>query len=133
MLPRIRLFQDCAGMRSIRERIESSGSESDSIGSDEDKDRRQVCVTTASGQERSDKYHLTWKKNTGEGDGRDRGGKPKACTHCGSTRHDDRGCWQRRARSAVVKGTLRTDVITPVLLVEKFMKAGNARWKSFTT
>ena len=82
-------------VRVIREQIESSGSESDSIGSDENKDRRRVCVTTASGQERSDKDHRTWQKNTGEGDGRDRGGKPKACTHCGSTRHDDRGCWQR--------------------------------------
>ena len=82
-------------VRVIRERIESSGSESDSIGSDEDKDRRRVCVTTASGQERSDKDHRTWRKNSGEGDGRDRCGKPKACTHCGSTRHDDRGCWQR--------------------------------------
>uniref|UniRef100_A0AAV1TQ32 CCHC-type domain-containing protein n=1 Tax=Peronospora matthiolae TaxID=2874970 RepID=A0AAV1TQ32_9STRA len=82
-------------VRAIRERIESSGSELDSIGSDEDKGRRRVCVTTTSGQERSDQDHRTWQKNTGEEDGRGRGGKPKACTHCGSTRHDDRGCWQR--------------------------------------
>uniref|UniRef100_A0AAV1U935 Uncharacterized protein n=1 Tax=Peronospora matthiolae TaxID=2874970 RepID=A0AAV1U935_9STRA len=40
-------------VRAIRERIESSGSESDSMGSDEDKNRRRVCVTTTSGQERS--------------------------------------------------------------------------------
>ena len=28
-------------------------------------------------------------------DDRDRGVVPKACTHCGSKRHDDRGCWKR--------------------------------------
>ena len=82
-------------VRTIRERIESSGSEPDLSGSDEDKDHRRVCVTTTSGQERSDQDRRTWQKNAGEEDGRDRGGKTKACTHCGSTRHDDRGCWQR--------------------------------------
>uniref|UniRef100_A0AAV1TPK1 Uncharacterized protein n=1 Tax=Peronospora matthiolae TaxID=2874970 RepID=A0AAV1TPK1_9STRA len=51
-------------VRQIRERIERSGSESDSIGSDEDKDRSRVCVTTTSGQERSDQDHRTWQKNT---------------------------------------------------------------------
>uniref|UniRef100_A0AAV1UJF5 Uncharacterized protein n=1 Tax=Peronospora matthiolae TaxID=2874970 RepID=A0AAV1UJF5_9STRA len=76
-------------VRAIRERIESSESELDSIGSDEDKDRRRVCVTTTSGQEISDQDHRTWQKNTSEEDRRDRGGKSKACTHCGSTRHDD--------------------------------------------
>ena len=82
-------------VRAIRERIESSGSESDSIEFDEDKDRRRICVTTAAGQEKSERDHRTWQKKTVEGDGHDRSGKPKACTHCGSTRHDDRGCWQR--------------------------------------
>uniref|UniRef100_A0AAV1TG54 Uncharacterized protein n=1 Tax=Peronospora matthiolae TaxID=2874970 RepID=A0AAV1TG54_9STRA len=42
-------FKTARAARAIRERIESSGSESDSIGSDEDKDRRQLCMTTTSG------------------------------------------------------------------------------------
>uniref|UniRef100_A0AAV1TR44 CCHC-type domain-containing protein n=1 Tax=Peronospora matthiolae TaxID=2874970 RepID=A0AAV1TR44_9STRA len=88
-------YKTARAVRAILKRIERSDSESDSIGSDEDKDRRRVCVTTTSGQERSDQDHRVWQKNTGEEDGRDRGLKPKACTHCGSTRHDDRGCWQR--------------------------------------
>uniref|UniRef100_M4BNC0 Uncharacterized protein n=1 Tax=Hyaloperonospora arabidopsidis (strain Emoy2) TaxID=559515 RepID=M4BNC0_HYAAE len=82
-------------VRAIREKVESSGSESDSIESDEDMDRRWVCVTTTPGQEKSDKDHRPWQKNNGERDGHDCGGRSKACTHCGSTRHDDRGFWKR--------------------------------------
>uniref|UniRef100_A0AAV1VA30 Uncharacterized protein n=1 Tax=Peronospora matthiolae TaxID=2874970 RepID=A0AAV1VA30_9STRA len=65
-------------VKAIREWI---GSESDSIGSDEDKDRRRVFVTTTSCQERSEQDHRTWQKNTGEEDRRERNGKLKACTH----------------------------------------------------
>uniref|UniRef100_A0AAV1V010 Retrotransposon gag domain-containing protein n=1 Tax=Peronospora matthiolae TaxID=2874970 RepID=A0AAV1V010_9STRA len=68
-------FKNSRAVRAICRRIESSGSELDSIDSDEDKNRRRVCVTTTSGQERSDKDHRTWQKNTGEEDRRDRGGK----------------------------------------------------------
>ena len=82
-------------VREICEKVESSGSESNSIGSDKDMDRRRVCVTTTSYQEEPDKDHRTWQKNTVEGDGHDRGGRSKACYHCGSNRHDDRGCWKR--------------------------------------
>uniref|UniRef100_A0AAV1VNF3 CCHC-type domain-containing protein n=1 Tax=Peronospora matthiolae TaxID=2874970 RepID=A0AAV1VNF3_9STRA len=82
-------------MRSIREKVESSGSESESIGSEEEVDRRRVCVTTTPDPEIPNKDHRTWQKNTGEGEGRDQSGRSKECTHCGSTRHDDRGCWKR--------------------------------------
>uniref|UniRef100_A0AAV1V2L2 Uncharacterized protein n=1 Tax=Peronospora matthiolae TaxID=2874970 RepID=A0AAV1V2L2_9STRA len=47
-------YKSARAVRAIRERIESSGSESDSIGSDEDKDHRRVCVATTSGQNISD-------------------------------------------------------------------------------
>uniref|UniRef100_M4C1Q6 Uncharacterized protein n=1 Tax=Hyaloperonospora arabidopsidis (strain Emoy2) TaxID=559515 RepID=M4C1Q6_HYAAE len=58
-------------------------------------DRRRVCITTTSDQEKQDKDHRTWQKNTGERDGDDRGGRSKECIHFESTRHDDRGCWKR--------------------------------------
>ena len=78
-------------VRAIREKVESNGWESDSIGSDEVMDRRRVRVTSTPDQEKSNKDHRTWQKNTGEGDEHDRGGRSKACTHCGSTRHEDEG------------------------------------------
>ena len=40
-------------VRAIREKVENSGSELDSIGSDEDMDRRRVCVATTSEQKKS--------------------------------------------------------------------------------
>ena len=78
-------------VRAIREKVGSSGSESESIGSEEDVDRHRVCVATTSDQEKPNKDRRTWQKNTGEGEGRDRSGRSKACTHCGSNRHDYRG------------------------------------------
>ena len=84
--------QDDSGGTSDPREVENSGLESESIGSEEEVDRRRVCVTTTPNQEKPNKDHRTWQKNTGEGEGRDRSGLSKACTHCGSTRHDDRGC-----------------------------------------
>ena len=59
-------------IRVVREKVESSGSESESIGSDEDTDRRRVCVTTTPDQGTPDKDRRVWQKNTGDGDDRDR-------------------------------------------------------------
>ena len=53
-------------VRAIREKVESSGSESEIIGSDEDMDRRRVRVTTTPDQEKLIKDHRTWQKNNGE-------------------------------------------------------------------
>ena len=58
-------------VRAIREKVESSGSESESIGSEEEVDRRRVCIITTSDQEKSNKDHRTWQKNTVEGERRD--------------------------------------------------------------
>ena len=46
-------------VRAIRERVESSGLESNSIGSDEDMNRRRVFVTATPDQEKYDKDHRT--------------------------------------------------------------------------
>ena len=40
-------------VRAIREKVESSGSESESIGSEKEVDRRRVCVTTTPDQEKN--------------------------------------------------------------------------------
>ena len=82
-------------IRAMHEKVESSGSESESNGSEEEMDRRRVCVTTTFDREKPDKNNRTWQKNTGERDGHDRGGRSEACTDCGYTRHNDRGCWKR--------------------------------------
>ena len=62
-------------VRAIREKVESSGSESESIGSEEEVDRRRACVTLTPDQGKPNKDHLTWQKNTGEGEERDRSGR----------------------------------------------------------
>uniref|UniRef100_M4B5J3 Uncharacterized protein n=1 Tax=Hyaloperonospora arabidopsidis (strain Emoy2) TaxID=559515 RepID=M4B5J3_HYAAE len=89
-------------VRVIREKVESSGSESESIGYDEDVDRRRFFLTTTPDQAKSNKNRRTWQKNTGERNGHDRGGRSKVCTHCGSTRHDNQGRWKRRRTKSVV-------------------------------
>ena len=75
-----------------QEKVESSGSESESIGSEEEVDCHRFCVTTISDQEKPNKDHRTWQENAGGKKERDRSGRSKACTHCGSSRQDDRGC-----------------------------------------
>ena len=72
------LSKPARAVRAIRKRVKSSGSESDSIGSDEDVDRRQVFLTATPDQEELDKDHRTWQKNAGEWDGHGSGGRSKA-------------------------------------------------------
>uniref|UniRef100_A0AAV1TFN8 Uncharacterized protein n=1 Tax=Peronospora matthiolae TaxID=2874970 RepID=A0AAV1TFN8_9STRA len=88
------MFKTTRVVLAIREKVENGGSESESTGSEDDLDRRRVCVTTTPDQDHPNKEQRTWQKNTGEGEGRNRSGRSKVCAHCGSTRHDVRGCWK---------------------------------------
>ena len=54
------LSKTARSVREIREKVESSGSGSNLAGSDEDMDRRRVCVTTTPDREKSDEDHRTW-------------------------------------------------------------------------
>lgn len=100
-------------VRAIHIENGNSGSESESSGSEVEVDRRRVfsAMTHAPAEKPRD-----YRDRQNESDNRDRQnvidnrdrqnvidqGKghghtdpPRACTHCGSKKHDDRGCWKR--------------------------------------
>ena len=60
-----------------------------------DEDRRRVCTTTKSNQVKKSRGDRDRKAVVDQGNEPDRADRAKACSHCGSTRHDDRGCWKR--------------------------------------
>ena len=99
-------------VRAIHVESESSGSDIDSCGSDSDSDRRNGYMATATDRaQKPDRHNVCLAtaadraQNTGDPLIRseqvdrdrhyDRGKLQTVCTHCGSKRHDDRGCWKR--------------------------------------
>ena len=82
-------------VKAIRVENEEIDSGSSSDGSDEEEFCRKVCVTTASDPVADPEEQRDRSRKVDRDEDRDRGGVPKACTHCGSKRHDDRGCWKR--------------------------------------
>ena len=79
-------------------------SESESSGSDTEVDQRHIFAAIASDQstkqreyrDQQDGINRRDQQNViGQGKSHDRINSPKACTHCGSSKHDDRGCWKR--------------------------------------
>ena len=82
-------------VKAIRVENEEIDSGSSSDGSDEEEFCRKVCVTTASDPVADPEEQRDRSRKVDRYDDRDRGRVPKACTHCGSKRHDDRGCWKR--------------------------------------
>ena len=74
---------------------ESSSSESDPSGSKDDVDRRKVCATTVFNQVKLNQDHCMSHEEAGRVELRDNEERSKPCTHCGSIKHNDRGCWKR--------------------------------------
>ena len=101
-------------VRAIHVESESSGSDIDACGSTSDSDRHKGYMATATDcAQKPDRYNVYMTTaadratNPGEPIIRreqvdrdrhyDRGKPQTVCTHCGSKRHDDRGCWKRFA------------------------------------
>lgn len=81
-------------------RVEESSSESEwetSSGSEEESDRRVVKVAAKLDRSTSDRLATNPRSiDPGNGSRRlDRNAPLEACTHCGSTKHNDLGCWRR--------------------------------------
>ena len=75
---------------------DSSSSESNIIGSDSDEEHRRVYVTTAADQTMNRSNERPTKPRLGDRErDQDGAGGHKSCTHYGSKRHGDRGCWKR--------------------------------------
>ncbi|CAI5722019.1 unnamed protein product [Peronospora effusa] len=74
-------------------RLEGSSSESDSkiSGSDAETDRRNLCVATVPDRVKRYSDQRAGSDHLDQDRGPDRVMNQKACTHCGSKKHDDRG------------------------------------------
>ena len=75
--------------------IESSSSGSESSESEMDVDRRRVCMAMTPDQEKNPRNRRDRQNAADQGNKPDHADPPKACSHCGSIKHDDRGCWKR--------------------------------------
>ena len=73
--------------------LESSSPESDPSGSEDDVDRPGVCAITASKQAKLTQDHRMSHVEADRGELRYHGEGSKACNHCVSIKHSDRGCW----------------------------------------
>ena len=62
---------------------------------EEDVDRRRVCATTVPTQVKLNQDHRMLHDEIDRVELRDHGERSKPCTHCGSIKHNDRGCWKR--------------------------------------
>ena len=82
-------------VRSIDVERESSGSDKNSFGSDSDSDRRSVYMATDADRAQNPGDPLILSEQVGRDRHYDRGKLQRVCAHCGSKRHDDRGCWKR--------------------------------------
>ena len=81
-------------VRSIRVASESSSSESDPSGSKGDRDQRRLCASTVFTQVKLNEDHRMSHEEADLVELRDHGERSKACTHCGSIKHNYRGCWK---------------------------------------
>ena len=85
-------------VRAIRVEAPSSGSESEpSSESEEELDRRAIKLAAKSDRQSPDRMSPR-PRSADHNDGSkrlDRSSPGKACTHCGSTKHNDLGCWKR--------------------------------------
>ena len=83
-------------VRAIHVGGEDSSSESDMSSSDSDEEQRRVYIATAADQATNQTSGHPIKPKLGDREHEhDRAAGSKSCTHCGSKRHDDRGCWKR--------------------------------------
>lgn len=85
-------------VRAICVENESSSSEMESSGSESESDLRAVYVANASDRQPPDNDLSTRSRSTKPGERMeppDRGEAAKPCTHCGSTKHNNLGCWKR--------------------------------------
>ena len=82
-------------VRAIHVEDGNDGSEVDSSGSDSDSDRRKMYLAAAMDRAPKTEDSFARGKKMEQEKTYDRG-KPKAgCAHCGSKRHDERGCWKK--------------------------------------
>ena len=79
-------------VRAISTETDSSGSDYESAGSGSEIDLRRVCVAATHDQVKKPREDRDRQRSGDRKDGPDRGDPPRACSHCGSIKHDDRGC-----------------------------------------
>ena len=72
-----------------------SESESDHSGSEPEINQRVICTTATSDRAKGSNDQRIRQKIYDQDEDQDRDGPPKSCSHCGSTKHSDRGCWKR--------------------------------------
>ena len=91
-------------LKTIHVKKDNNSSESDLSGSDSETDLRQVCMATRSDHVKTPRDTHTGPRSKNEivvqdhgsvTHGIDQRADHKACTHCGSTKHNDRDCWKR--------------------------------------
>ena len=81
--------------RAIRVKSESSSSESDPSGSEENVDGCRVCATTVPTRVQSNQDHCMLHEEANRLESRDHGERSNPCTHCGSIKHNDLVYWKR--------------------------------------
>ena len=81
--------------RAIHVESESSGSELESGGSDTASDRRSVYMAAAADRAQEPEDPIVQYETFDQKKRFDRGMTQTVCTHCGSKRHDIRGCWKQ--------------------------------------
>ncbi|CAI5747154.1 unnamed protein product [Peronospora destructor] len=82
-------------VRAILMETASSKSESDLSGSEPDGDQRQIFVSAMSDHPKFSNDSPSRQTAADQTDRQDRNMSLKLCTHCGSTKHSDLGCWKR--------------------------------------
>ena len=87
-------IKSARAVRAIKVESESSISGSDISETDIDVDRRRICASTVSNQVKLNQDHRISHKGADRIELRDHGERSKACSHCGSIKHNDRGYWK---------------------------------------
>ncbi|GMF46701.1 unnamed protein product [Phytophthora fragariaefolia] len=136
--PRQKSPAAAAGTRAVRAvHVPEDSSDSDEESrSSSDEDLRRVYLASRSPQDKpqdqrirdqtqaphhQDRHFSQYPRQTDEGT------PSKRCSHCGSRKHDDLGCWRRLTWQD------RTDAFSCAEHVARSMKLASARWRNFTT
>ncbi|CAI5718029.1 unnamed protein product [Peronospora effusa] len=82
-------------VRAIHIENGNSGSESESSGSKVEVNRRRVFPAMTHAPAEKPRDYRDRQNVIDQGKGHGHTDPPRACTHCGSRKHDDRGCWKR--------------------------------------
>ncbi|GMF41604.1 unnamed protein product [Phytophthora fragariaefolia] len=87
--------KNARAVRAIRTMEDSSESEQESSGSEAEDHVRQVYLAAANESKVSSSAHQSRQDTERSADRQALIGATKRCSHCGSTKHNDLGCWQR--------------------------------------